>query len=164
MTWPRLFLFLHIMSSIMLVGGTFARQIVRAYAKKSSDVKMIAELYNAAGQLERIMIRPFTGFVVLFGVIYALMVKAPVLGFLQGAAQNWLLVTNIMVLLIPFPIVFFFIPRGKIFEPIMQDALVKGEVTPELREQLYDPATRRVHLLEMGAVLIVVVLMVFKPF
>jgi hypothetical protein len=164
MSWLNLFLFLHIMSSIMLVGGTFARQIVRGYAKKSSDVKMISELYNAAGQIERIMIRPFTGFVVLFGVIYALMIKAPVFGFLQGAEQNWLLVTNIMVLLIPFPIIFFFIPRGKIFEPIMQDALAKGEVTPALREQLHDPAMRRVHLAELVGVVFVVFLMVFKPF
>jgi len=103
-------------------------------------------------------------FVVLFGAIYAVMIKAPILGFLQGADQNWLLVTNILVLLIPFPIVFFFIPRGKIFEPIMQDALAKGEVTPELREQLHDPAMRRVHLAEMIVVVFVVVLMVFKPF
>jgi len=93
-----------------------------------------------------------------------LMIKAPVFGFLQGADQNWLLVTNIMVLLIPFPIIFFFIPRGKIFEPIMQDALAKGEVTPELQKQLHDPAMRRVHLAELVGVVFVVFLMVFKPF
>lgn len=93
-----------------------------------------------------------------------MMIKAPIFGFLQGADQNWLLVTNIMVLLIPFPILFFFIPRGKIFEPIMQDALVKGQVTPELRGQLHDPAVRRMHLAEMTGVILVVILMVFKPF
>lgn len=164
MNWLNFSLFLHIMSSIMLVGGMFARQIVRAYAKKSPDVKTIAELYRAAGRIEGVMIRPFTGFVVLFGVIYALMIKAPVFGFLQGASQNWLLVTNIMVLLLPFPIIFFFLPRGKIFEPIMQDALVRGEVTPELQKQLHDPAMKRVHLLEMVGVVFVVFLMVFKPF
>lgn len=160
----KLFLFLHIMSSIMLVGGIFARQIVRAYAKKSLDVKVIFELYNAAGRIETVMIRPFTLFVVLFGAVYAWMIKAPIFGFLQGADQNWLLVTNLMVLLIPFPILFFFIPRGKIFEPIMQDALVKGQVTPELRGQLHDPAVRRMHLAEMTGVIFVVILMVFKPF
>jgi hypothetical protein len=164
MTWLKLFLFLHIMSSIMLVGGTFARQIVRAYAKKSSDVRIISELYKAAGQIETVMIRPFTLFVVLFGAIYAVMIKAPLFGFLQGADQNWLLVTNILVLLIPFPIIFFFIPRGKIFEPIMQDALAKGEVTPELRDQLHDPAMGSVHIVEMIGVVFVVILMVFKPF
>jgi hypothetical protein len=164
MSWLKLFLFLHIMSSIMLVGGIFARQIVRGYAKKSPDVKVISELYKAAGRIETVMIRPFTLFVVLFGAFYAAMIKAPIFGFLQGASQNWLLVTNLMVLLIPFPIIFFFIPRGKIFEPIMQDALAKGQVTPELREQLHDPAMKRMHLAEMVGVVIVVILMVFKPF
>lgn len=164
MFWLKLFLFLHIISSIMLVGGIFARQIVRGYARKSSDVRVISELYQAAGRIETVMIRPFTGFVVLFGAIYAAMIKAPIFGFLQGADQNWLLVTNIMVLMIPLPIIFFFIPRGKLFEPIMQDALAKREVTPKLREQLHDPAMKRMHLLEMVGVLFVVVLMVFKPF
>ena len=164
MVWLKLFLFLHIISSIMLVGGVFARQVVRAYAKRSSDVKVVSELYKAAGRIETVMIRPFTLFVVLFGVIYAVMIKAPIFGFLQGASQNWLLVTNVLVLLIPFPIIFFFIPRGKIFEPIMQDALAKEEITPELREQLHDPATKRMHLLEMAGMVFVVFLMVFKPF
>ena len=164
MSWLKLFLFLHIISSIMLVGGIFARQIVRAYAKKLSDVKAISELYKAAGRIETVMIRPFTLFVVLFGAIYAAMIKAPIFGFLQGAPQNWLLVTNLMVLLIPFPIIFFFIPRGRIFEPIMQDALEKGEITPGLADQLHDPAMKRMHLAEMVGVVIVVILMVFKPF
>lgn len=164
MTWQKLFLFLHILSSIMLVGGIFARQIVRSYAKTLTDVGAISELYKAAGRVESVMIRPFTLFVVLFGTIYAAMVGAPIFGFLQGAAQNWLLVTNILVLMLPFPILLFFIPRGKVFEPIMQDALSKGEVTPELREQLHDPAMRRMHLAEMVGVVFVVYLMVFKPF
>jgi len=164
MFWQKLFLFLHIISSIMLVGGIFARQIVRSYAKKLTNVHAVAELYKAAGRIETVMIRPFTLFVVLFGAIYASMIGAPLFGFLQGASQNWLLVTNLMVLLIPLPIIFFFIPRGKIFEPIMKEALLKGEVTPELWKQLHDPAMRRMHLTEMAGVLFVVYLMVFKPF
>lgn len=164
MFWQKLFLFLHILSSIMLVGGIFARQIVRSYAKKITDVRAVAELYRAAGRIETVMIRPFTLFVVVFGAIYAAMIGAPLFGFLQGASQNWLLVTNIMVLLIPLPIIFFFIPRGKIFEPILKEALLKGEVTPELWKQLHDPAMRRMHLMEMVGVLFVVYLMVFKPF
>jgi hypothetical protein len=164
MSLLKFVLFLHIMSSILLVGGIFSRQIVRSYAKKSSDVKIISELYKAAGRVETVLIRPFTLFVVLFGVIYAVMVEAPIFGFLQGSAQNWLLATNVMVLLIPVPIIFFFIPRGKVFEVIMQDALAKGQVTPELEGQLHDPAMKRMHLAEMIGVVFVVVLMVFKPF
>jgi hypothetical protein len=157
-------LFLHIFSSIMLVGGIFARQIVRTYAKKLSDVTAIAELYKAALRIEMVMVRPFTLFVVLFGAIYAAMIDAPIFGFLQGADQNWLLVTNILVLLIPFPIIFFFIPRAKQLQPIMEDARARGEITPALREHLHDPAMQRMHLAEMAGVVFVVYLMVFKPF
>lgn len=46
----------------------------------------------------------------------------------------------------------------------MNEALAKGEVTPELWKQLHDPATRRLHLAEMAGVVFVVYLMVFKPF
>ena len=148
----------------MLVGGIFARQIVRGHAQRLSDVNAIAELYKAAGRIEMVMIRPFTLYVVVFGALYASMIGAPIFGFLQGADQNWLLVTNLMVLLIPFPIIFFFIPRGKVFEPILEDAKAKGAVTPALRQQLHDPAMRRMHLAEMAGVLFVVYLMVFKPF
>jgi hypothetical protein len=63
-----------------------------------------------------------------------------------------------------FPILFFFLPRGKILEAIMQDALQRGEITPELRAQLYDPAMRRMHFIELAGVMILVLLMVFKPF
>jgi hypothetical protein len=70
----------------------------------------------------------------------------------------------IQVIFYLLPIIFFFISRGKIFEPIMNDALAKGQVTPELREQLHDPAMKRMHLTEMIGVVFVVVLMVFKPF
>lgn len=157
-------LFLHIISSIMLVGGIFARQIVRTYAKKLSDVTAIAELYKAALRIETMMIRPFTLFMVVFGAIYAAMIDAPIFGFLQGADQNWLLVTNILVLLLPLPIIFFFLPRAKKLQPIMDDARAKGEITPALREQLHDPAMRRMHLIEMDGVVFVVYLMVFKPF
>ena len=160
----KLMLFLHILSAIMLVGGIFARQIVRGYAKNLTSVDTIAELYKAAARIETVMIRPSTLFVVVFGAIYAAMIEAPIFGFLQGADQNWLLVTNIMVLLIPLPIIFFFIPRGKVFEPIIQEARAKGEVTPALSEQLHDPAMTRMHLAEMAGVVFVVYLMVFKPF
>jgi hypothetical protein len=55
---------------------------VGAYAKKSSDVRILSELYKAAGRVEAMMIRPSTILVVLFG-------------FLQGTDQNWLLVANL---------------------------------------------------------------------
>jgi len=159
-----LFLFLHIMSAICLVGGLLSRQIVRAHAKKMADVRVISELYNAAGRIESVLIIPFNMMVVVSGLIYAIMIKAPILGFLQGASQNWLLVTNLLVLATPLPIIFFFIPRGRKFEPVMREALGRGQITPELAAQLQDPMMKRMHLIELIGVVFVVALMVFKPF
>ncbi len=52
----------------------------------------------------------------------------------------------------------------KKFEPILEDARTKGEITPQLREHLHDPAMGRMHLVEMAGVVFAVNLMVFKPF
>jgi hypothetical protein len=46
----------------------------------------------------------------------------------------------------------------------MQHALERGEITPELRAKLYDPAMRRMHFIELVGVMMVMFLMVFKPF
>lgn len=46
----------------------------------------------------------------------------------------------------------------------METARAQGDITPELREHLHDPAMMRRHLAEMAGVVFVVYLMVFKPF
>ena len=57
-----------------------------------------------------------------------------------------------------------FIPRGKIFEPLLQDALIKGQITPELRAAMNDNAVKLAHLYEEVALIIITALMVLKPF
>ena len=50
------------------------------------------------------------------------------------------------------------------FERAFEDAKAKGEITPELRAALDDPAVRIARWLEPIAVAIVLTLMVTKPF
>ena len=164
MNWYLLLRFLHILSSILFIGGIFARQAVRNQGKKMTRVRELEAYFSAAGQIEKLMVIPGNMAVVVIGVILALVVKAPILGFLQGASQNWLLVTNLMLvgggLLVPL----IFLPRGKIYERLMTEALVKDEITPELRSHLEDPVVKSAHWLEMLLVVMIVILMVFKPF
>jgi len=91
--------FLHIASAMWFIGGILARQIVRAYAKRTEDVRRFATLSEAAGRIESTMVIPGNMAVIVFGVILALIVKAPILGFLQGASRNWLLVSNLLLLI-----------------------------------------------------------------
>src|SRR3990172_9224905 len=92
--------FLHILCAMLMVGGMFARQMVRAYANKSGDVQIVASLLRAAGQVDRRLVIPSSNLVILIGIILALLVGWPILGFLQGASQNWLLLSNILVVAI----------------------------------------------------------------
>jgi uncharacterized membrane protein len=156
--------FLHIASAIWFLGGILARQIVRAYAKRTDDVQRFATLSEAAGRIENTMVIPGNMAVIVFGIILGLLIKAPILGFLQGASRNWLLVSNILLLLGLFSVPLIFIPRGKKYDLVLNDALAKGQMTPELRLQLDDPLVRAAHWYELISMPLIVFLMVFKPF
>jgi hypothetical protein len=156
--------FLHIFSAIWFIGGVLARQIIRAYAKRTDDVQHFAVMSQAAGRIESTMVIPGNFAVIVFGVIFALMIGAPILGFLQGASRNWLLVSNILLLIGFLNVPLIFLPRGKLFDAALKDALHKGEMTPELRAHIDDPVVKLAHWYELVAMVAIVFLMVFRPF
>ncbi len=156
--------FLHIASAIWFLGGILARQIVRAYAKRTDDVRRFAALSEAAGRLETIMVIPGSMAVLVIGVFLGLLINAPILGFLQGASRNWLLVSDLLILTAFLCVPLIFLPRGKKFAVVLNDALAKGQITPELRAHLDDPVVRTAHWYELISLAVVVFLMVFKPF
>jgi len=156
--------FLHIASAIWFIGGILARQIVRRYAARTDDVRRFAAFTEAAGRIENTMVIPGNMAVIILGVILALLIKAPILGFLQGADRNWLLVSNLLLVIGLLIVPTIFIPRGKKFGVALEDALGKGQMTPELRLHLDDPVVRAAHWYELIAMTAVVFLMVFKPF
>jgi uncharacterized membrane protein len=156
--------FLHIASAIWFIGGVVARQIVRAYAKRTDNIQRFAIMSEAAGRIESTMVLPGNFAVIVFGVIYGLMIHAPILGFLQGQARNWLLVSNLLLLIGFFNVPLVFIPKGKLFDSALKDALARGQMTPELRAQMDDQTVRIVHFIELAALALITILMVFKPF
>jgi uncharacterized membrane protein len=156
--------FLHIASAIWFLGGILARQIVRAHAKRTDDVRRFAAMSEAAGRIESTMVIPGNLAVIVFGVIVSLMIGAPIFGFLQGAERNWLLVSNIILLLGFLNVPLIFLPRGKLFRAVLEDALAKGQMTLELRAHLDDPVVRIAHTYELVSMVAIMYLMVFKPF
>src|SRR6185295_4889712 len=121
--------------------------IVRAYAKRTDNVQRFAVMSEAAGRIESTMVIPGNFAVILFGVIYGLMIDAPILGFLQGASRNWLLVSNLLLLVGFFNVPLVFIPKARLFDPALEDALAKGQMTPELRAQMDDRTVRVIHFI-----------------
>jgi uncharacterized membrane protein len=164
MNWYLGLRLLHILSAIVFIGGILARQLVRSLAEKTDDVHYFAALSQAAGRIENFMVIPGNLAAILFGVALALITGAPILGFLQGASRNWLLVTNILLVIGFLTVPLVFVPRGKQFDLLLKDALAKGQMTPQLRAQLDDKTIRFVHQGEVTMLIFIVILMVFKPF
>jgi hypothetical protein len=156
--------FLHIISAIWFIGGVLARQIVRAYARRTDDVQHFAVMSLAAGRIETTMVIPGNFAVILFGIIFGLMINAPILGFLQGASRNWLLVSNLLLIIGFLNVPLIFLPRGKLFDTVLKDALARGEMTSELRLHINDPVVQLAHWFELVTMLVIVFLMVFRPF
>ena len=164
MNWHLIIKFFHIIAVTITIGGMFARQLVRGFAKKSEDVKVVASLTNVAVRIDRAMVIPWSNIMILMGIILAVMQKWPIFGFLQGSSQNWLLVSNILLILTMILVGAVFIPYNKRLESIIQTALAEGRVTPELSVALDDKVNKLAHYAEEAFVLIVAALMVLKPF
>ena len=164
MNWYLVIKLLHIVAVIMMIGGVFARQLVRGVAQKTDDVKLVASLTHVAGRIDRVMVIPGSNIVIVMGIILAVMLKWPIFGFLQGASQNWLLVSNILLVVALTAVFTVFVPHNKKLESILHTALAEGRITPELSAALDDKVVKLVHHIEEIAIMIIAALMVLKPF
>jgi uncharacterized membrane protein len=164
MNWYLIVKYLHILAVAITIGGMFARQLVRGYAKRSSDLKMVASLTPVAIRIDRTMVIPWSTMILVMGIILALMQQWPIFGFLQGASQNWLLVSNVLLVIMLALIPAVFIPHNKKVESLLQTAQAEGRVTPELSAALNDKTNQLAHHAEEIIILVIAALMVLKPF
>lgn len=164
MNWYLLVKYLHILAVTITVGGMFARQLVRSAAQKSDDVKIVASLTHVAVRMDRSMVIPASNLMIILGIVLAVMQKWPIFGFLQGAPQNWLLVSNILLLVMIVLIPGVFVPHNKKVESLLPEALQTRRVTGELKATLRDQRNKLAHYAEEAIILAVAALMVLKPF
>jgi len=164
MNWYLTIKFFHIIAVTITIGGMFARQLVRGFAKKSDDVKVVASLTRVGVRIDRAMVIPWSNIMIIMGIILAVMQKWPIFGFLQGASQNWLLVSNLLLVVMIVLIPSIFIPHNKKVEALLQTGLTQGRIPPDLSAALNDKVNKLAHYAEEAIVLIVAALMVLKPF
>jgi uncharacterized membrane protein len=164
MNWYLIIKFLHILAVTITIGGMFARQLVRGMAKKSNDVKTVASLTHVVMRIDRAMVIPWSNIMIMVGIVLASMQKWPIFGFLQGSSQNWLLVSNILLLVMIALIPGVFIPHNKKVEALLQTAMTEGKITADLTAALHDQKNILAHHVEESIVLVVAALMVLKPF
>jgi uncharacterized membrane protein len=155
---------LHIVSAFWFIAGILGRQLARSQARRAGNIQDFSTLSDLAARFEELMVIPGNLAVIVLGVVTALLGKWPILGFLQGASQNWLLVCNLILLAGFFLVPLVFLPRGKVFAAMLLEAQQVNRITPELVAALDDPIVRWAHWGELIMIGLVVALMVLKPF
>lgn len=164
MNWYLILRFLHIVSAMLFIGGVGARQVLRSFANTTNDVRTFIVLNQAGGRIENGMVMPgFLG-VIVFGVLLALTTRTPMAGLLQGGSRNWLLVSLLLLVvdLLTIPVVNR--QRGKQFDQMVQEAVTTGQMTPQLRAELTNTTIRWMYCTQLVVPVVIVLLMVFKPF
>jgi predicted cobalt transporter CbtA len=151
---------LHVFSAFWFVSGLVARAVVLNKAEKSTDIKTTKEFVNLAGVFERLMVIPGSLVVFLIGVGLVLVGDYR----FMGPGYNWVLASIVIYFLILALVPTVFLPKGKRFDGLLAEASSRDQVTPQLTAALRDPAVRLAHWVEFGGVLVVIALMVTKPF
>ncbi len=164
MTLGLLFKLFHVLAAIWFVGGVLGRNLVLAQARKTKDVNILEPLSRLAGLFDNLMVVRGAQAVLILGLLTAWAEGYPLFGFLQGARSNWVLVA-LLLFLSTLPLVFFvFLPRGKVFDRALQDALARGAFTTQLDSALTDHWVSAAHTYELAVVAVILILMVLKPF
>jgi uncharacterized membrane protein len=157
---PLLMKLFHVITAFWFIAGLLGRTITMRQAARTSDVRMLATLVALAGRFENLMVIPGSMAVLGFGLVTAWLQGWPLL----GASSNWLFISTLLVLsMIPI-IILIFVPRGKIFGKALEDAQVQGIVTPQLQAAFADRYVTAAHVYELASTLVVIILMVAKPF
>ena len=161
--WLRL---IHALTGILLVAGLLGRWVALSQAEHAAhtdELTTVQGLLRASSDFERIVI-PATVAVLVLGLLAAWSSGYPLLGSLQGRSGNWLPV-SLLLYLSTFPLVpLVFLPKGRQFGVVLDEALAMSRGTPALVAVFGDPRVRAAHVYEFAAVVTVLVLMLSRPF
>src|SRR5215470_13793893 len=83
----------HVLAAFGLIAGAVGRNITFGQAAKTANLRSIFDLLQLSQSFERWLFFPAYGAVFLFGLVTGWLQGWPILGFLQDATANWLLVS-----------------------------------------------------------------------
>jgi hypothetical protein len=163
MTATDVVVLVHALIGILFLAGLIGRWIVLGAASRARDLPAMRTLTAAAAPFERIVIVG-SMLVLVFGVVAAFLAGRSVLGPLSGGTVDWLFVSLLLYFSILPLVPLVFLPRGKVFEAALAAAEDQGSMTADLQAAWRDPVVRAAHVYELGAVTLILVLMLTKPF
>lgn len=156
---------LHVLAAFWMISGVVGRGFTFWQASKAKDVRAVHALLQISEFFERYAVIPVSIAVLVFGLIVTWMQKWPLFGFLQGSPKNWLLVSFVLFVGISaFIAPLGLIARRKERARALEEALAQETITLRLIAALHDKVVIRFRAVEMLVLLVIIVLMVMKPF
>lgn len=156
---------LHVLAAFCFISGVIGRDFSFWRAGKATNVQAVQALLQISDFFERYAVIPVSMAVFLFGLIITLMQRWPLFGFLQGSPINWLLISFLLFLGISLAIgPLKLVPRRKERTRALEEALAHGAITPALIAALNDKVVVRFRGVELVILVIIIILMVMKPF
>ena len=157
---------LHALTGILLVAGLLGRWVALAQAEqatRAADLSSVRALLRASSVFERIVI-PSSIAVLALGLLTAWSHGYPLLGSLQGGRDNWLPVSLLLYLSTFLLVPTIFLPEGRRFGAALDEAIARDQITPTLVAAFSNPHVRAAHVYEAAAAVVVLVLMLSRPF
>jgi hypothetical protein len=154
------FKLVHIVCVLCLVGGMLGRGVVRTRIGQVGEIDLYQELVHLEGIFDRLVIAG-SSLTLLSGILLALLGHWPLL---VHGHPTWTLLSLLLFLSLFIPIFAIFVPRGKRFGRVFQEALATKRITQELRTAFSDRTVQVAYLYEVVVIGLLLVLMVLKPF
>ena len=156
---------LHVLAAFWMISGVVGRGLAFWQAGRAKDVHAVHALLEVSEFFERYAVIPVSIAVLVFGLIVTWMQKWPLFGFLQGSPINWLLVSfvlyiGISALIGPLGL----IARRRERTRALEESLAQGTITPQLSAALNDQVVIRFRAVEFLTTVVIIILMVTKPF
>jgi len=156
---------MHVLAAFWMVSGVVGRDIAFWQAGRTTNVQAVHALLRASEFFERWAVIPISMAVLLFGLIVTWMQKWPLFGFLQGSPVNWLLVSFVLYVGVTgFIAPLGLVARRKERTRAAEEALAQGTMTLRLSAALDDKVVHRFRAVEMIILVVIIALMVMKPF
>jgi uncharacterized membrane protein len=154
----------HALTGFWFVAGIVGRSVLQVRAERTRDVGVVKVLVELIGRFDNLMVIPGSSAVLVLGLVSAWLEGIPLFGFLQGAHSSWLFVSLVLYASIMALVPTVFLPRGRVFQAALDEATAAGKVDDRLAAAFRDPVVRAAHIWELLAIVIIIWLMIAKPF
>ncbi len=156
---------LHVLAAFWFMSGVVGRDLAFWQAARVTNVQAVYALLRVSEFFERWAVIPVGAAVFFFGLLAAWLPGWPLFGFLQGATSNWLLVSLILFMggsafIGPLRL----LARRKQRAQAAEEALAGGIITAELTAALNDKVVITFRTAELITLVVIIALMVTKPF